>query len=331
MEPLYVSTEGMSEAEELLLSMILSFASEQLHCNWIVKDGGDVHAVIYDFTNPRTRLAWERNQSLTHPVPVVLSEELMPGLQWVLQKPIRTHNVIPLLNNLSGWMAQSVPHEPERPASYRPQADPFSSLKTRLTSVASQRLSQAGALKEVKLIIAGSVAAGKTTAIKMISDIPPIRTDVEASDHVAQLKAQTTVAMDYGEVSLMDGQKLRIYGTPGQRRYDFMSKILCRGALGLVVLLDNRVENPWSEIDYYSYVFSDLINESAMVFGVTHLDEAPVPGLEKYERYLRVLQKPWPVFPIDPRNKSDVVTVLDALVTMLEHGRRPHAISVGRH
>jgi signal recognition particle receptor subunit beta len=135
------------------------------------------------------------------------------------------------------------------------------------------------------------------------------------------------VALDYGELTLLDGKKLRLYGTPGQRRFNFMSKILCRGALGLVVLIDNRVKDPMSELDYYAAIFSDLIKESAMVVGVTHRDQAPEPGLSRYERRLQTFDKPWPVFPVDPRKKSDVIALLDALVTMLEHSRGPYAVT----
>jgi hypothetical protein len=233
MDSFYMSTEGMNEAEGMLLSMIVSFASDQLDYPWMVKAGADVHAVMYDFTNPRARMACERNRGASYPVVVALSEEALPSMQWVLQKPIRAHTLIPFLNDLSAWIRQGAPSTQDKTVSYRPEADPFSQLKSRLVSVASERLSQAGGLQEVKLIIAGSVAAGKTTAISTISDVPPVRTDVAASDYVSKMKSQTTVAMDYGECTLPDGKKLRLYGTPGQRRYDFMSKILCRGALGL--------------------------------------------------------------------------------------------------
>ena len=321
MEPLYLSTEGMPDPEHMLLSMIFSFASEQLTRDWTLRQGGDSHVVIYDFTNPRARLAWEQNRSSKHPIPVALSEDPIPNLPWVLQKPIRTQSLIPFLNQLSEWLARESPHQAEVAAPHRAQEDSFSALKKRLEAVASTRLSNAGNLQDLKLIISGSVAAGKSTAIRTISDIRPINTDVPTSDSVSLLKAKTTVAMDYGELTIGSGRKLRLYGTPGQRRFDFMSKILSRGALGLVVLIDNRVENPMAELDYYSAVFSDLVDESAMVVGVTHRDHAPEPGLDRYEWRLRALHKPWPVFPIDPRKKSDVITLLDALVTMLEHSR----------
>ena len=327
MEPLYLSIEGMIDAEQMLLSMIVSFASDQLTRTWTIQQGGTGDVVMYDISNPRARLAWERSRTLTHPIPVVLSEDPIRDVPWVLQKPVRTQRLIPFLNGLSDWMAQHGAPSSAPPAIDRPPEDPFSALKQRLGAVALTRLTQEGTLHDLKLIISGSVAAGKSTAIRTISDIPPINTDVPATDSVSILKARTTVALDYGELTITDGKKLRLYGTPGQRRFDFMSKILGRGALGLVVLIDNRVENPLAELDYYAAVFADLINQSAMVVGVTHRDQAPEPSLDRYERRLETFHKSWPVFPVDPRKKSDVVAMLDALVTMLEHSRRGYAVT----
>ena len=319
MGPLYLSTEGMPDAEQMLLSMIFSFASDRLTRDWTIRQGSDSHVVIYDFTNPRARLAWERNRASTHPIPVVLSEDPIPNLQWVLQKPLRTQSLVPFLNQLSEWMGSQGIQQSEASSTSPPQDDTFSSLKKRLVQVVSSRFSQGGNLHDLKLIIVGNVAAGKSTAIRTISDIRPVNTDVSASDSVSILKPRTTVAMDYGELSIGGGRTLRLYGTPGQRRFDFMSKILCRGALGLVVLIDNRVKAPLAELDYYSALFSDLVDQSAMVVGVTHRDQAPEPGLDRYEWRLKAFHKPWPVFSVDPRNKSDVITLLDALVTMLEY------------
>jgi len=327
MDPLNLSAEGMTDAEQMLLSMIVSFASDQLTRTWTAQQDEPGDVVIYDIANPRARLAWERNRNLPHPIPVVLAEDPIPDLPWVLQKPVRTQRLIPFLNSLSDWMAQQTVSSTAPPAADQQHEDPFGILKQRLGAVASARLAREGVLQDLKLVISGSVAAGKSTAIHTISDIPPINTDVPATDAVLILKSRTTVALDYGELTLTDGKKLRLYGTPGQRRYDFMSKILGRGALGLVLLIDNRVENPLAELDYYASIFTDLINESAMVVGVTHRDEAPDPGLDRYERRLQTFHKPWPVFPVDPRKKADVVALLDALVTMLEHSRGPYAIA----
>lgn len=69
-----------------------------------------------------------------------------------------------------------------------------------------------------KLVFAGPVGAGKTTAIQSLSDIEVVRTEANASDDVKTLKKTTTVAMDYGLMKLASGDQVRLYGTPGRAR-----------------------------------------------------------------------------------------------------------------
>jgi hypothetical protein len=99
-------------------------------------------------------------------------------------------------------------------------------------------------VQEYKLIFTGTMGAGKTTAITSISEIPPVSTDVQRSEAGDDAKLTTTAALDYGEVTLPRGDMLRLYGTPGQARFDFMWRILSEGALGVVVLVDNRRPDP---------------------------------------------------------------------------------------
>ena len=90
-------------------------------------------------------------------------------------------------------------------------------------------------MKEYKILFTGSVGAGKTTAIGQISDVPPLVTDVRNTDRSVD-KPLTTVGLDYGEFALDTGDRVRLFGTPGQSRFDFMWQILARNALGLVIL-----------------------------------------------------------------------------------------------
>ena len=92
-------------------------------------------------------------------------------------------------------------------------------------------------MSQYKVIFTGPVGAVKTTAINSIIDVPPIKTDASASDMTKSRKASTTVAMDYGIMNLAGGEKLHLYGTPGQERFDFMWDILTTGGIGLVLLL----------------------------------------------------------------------------------------------
>lgn len=89
-------------------------------------------------------------------------------------------------------------------------------------------------MKPLKLVVSGPVGAGKTTFIRALSEIPVVETDELASEAIG--KAKTTVALDYGLVTL-DELPVHLFGTPGQARFDFMWDVLVEGALGFILLV----------------------------------------------------------------------------------------------
>ncbi len=168
-----------------------------------------------------------------------------------------------------------------------------------------------------KVIFTGPVGAGKTTAIASLSDKPPISTNEAASDMTANRKSETTVAMDYGILYLDSGDALHLYGTPGQERFDFMWDILTKGGLGLMLLLDNRRKNPFGDLQFYLDAFSDFIKETGIVIGITGMDIKPQPCREEYCAEVEKHGLNIPVLEVDARNKSDVSTMLEALLFSL--------------
>ncbi|MDI1300832.1 MAG: ATP/GTP-binding protein [bacterium] len=171
-------------------------------------------------------------------------------------------------------------------------------------------------MAEIKIVITGAVGSGKTTAIQAISEIPVIATEVDASDEVREQKETTTVAMDYGELSLDDGNVLKIYGTPGQKRFSFMWEILAEGALGFVILVNNQRSSPLDDLAMYLENFEIYIKESTVVVGVTHVDEEQC-GMEKYHDYMINQGLSYPIFPIDARSPSDVKVMIEAMAAMM--------------
>jgi len=173
-------------------------------------------------------------------------------------------------------------------------------------------------MRNHKIIFTGPVGAGKTTAISAISDIPVIGTDVKAQDMTVQRKATTTVAMDYGLMELEGSDRVHLYGTPGQERFDFMWDILTQGGLGLILLLDNSRSKPLQDMRFFLGAFKPFIANQKVAIGVTRMDLAQGPALEEYHRELRQLDLSPPVFEVDARNRHDVVTLLKSLLFSLD-------------
>src|SRR5438093_9713655 len=90
----------------------------------------------------------------------------------------------------------------------------------------------------VKIVITGPFAAGKTTLIRTISEITVLSTEKDISDDTRSRKAETTVAMDFGRITIDRDLVLYLFGTPGQDRFDFMWEILGEGMLGYILLVD---------------------------------------------------------------------------------------------
>lgn len=171
-----------------------------------------------------------------------------------------------------------------------------------------------------KIIFTGPVGAGKTTAIASISDIKPIATDEYASDMTKSRKPQTTVAMDYGMIRLNDTERVHLYGTPGQERFDFMWDILTKGGIGLILLLDNTRKDPLQDMRFYTNAFRDFIEKRQMVVGVTRMDLQRSPGLVDYRQWLDSLSLDAPVFEVDARSHKDMIMMIQSLLFSLDPG-----------
>lgn len=173
-------------------------------------------------------------------------------------------------------------------------------------------------MADYKIIFAGPVGAGKTTAICAMSDTPPVRTDENASDMTVARKPQTTVALDYGTLHLASGECVHLYGTPGQERFDFMWEILAEGALGVVVLLDNTRPNPLADLQFFADSFAKLTGAKHLALGVTRMDIQPEPSLDFYRDAARKLELNVPVFEVDARERKDVSVLLRALLYSID-------------
>lgn len=110
-------------------------------------------------------------------------------------------------------------------------------------------------MQTVKMVITGPFSAGKTEFIRSISEIDVVSTERKISSDAERLKETTTVAMDFGRITVDDDLVLYLFGTPGQRRFDFMWEILSEGMLGFIVLIDSVRPETFREAKHILEIF----------------------------------------------------------------------------
>ncbi len=194
----------------------------------------------------------------------------------------------------------------------------------------------AGALSAFKILISGGFGAGKTTLVSAISEVRPLRTEEDLTSMSArhddlqgvENKTATTVAMDFGRITLGDHRVLYLFGTPGQERFWFMWDDLSYGALGAVVVADTRrLADCFASLDYFEERRLPFVVAVNCFEGAHHHDAAEVRAALDLD--LRV-----PVVLCDARELESVRNVLVTLVEHIlarmpgeSHGTRPAAVA----
>lgn len=171
-------------------------------------------------------------------------------------------------------------------------------------------------LQQYKIVFGGTMGAGKSAAINTLSDIPVVATEAMNTDTEAHAKYLTTVGIDYGEIHLEGDIKIGLYGTPGQERFDFMWPIVCKGAIGAVILIDHTRAERLQDLAFYLKAFQSYSEN--IVVGVTHLDEQDDQMLKIYRDWMAVRRCCYPLFAADARQKDDVLLMIESLIASVE-------------
>lgn len=173
-------------------------------------------------------------------------------------------------------------------------------------------------MDDYKIIFAGPVGAGKTTAITTVSETPPLKTEENMSEQGEyanmNIKTTTTMAMDYGKMSLGSGKKVHLYGTPGQKQFDFMWEILSTDGMGVVILINDTNSDGVNDLEFFIDRFSQFTANQHIVVAITHVDLNTSPSLEKYQAVLEQTGRKIPMLEVDARDHSDMTGLLDIVL-----------------
>lgn len=171
--------------------------------------------------------------------------------------------------------------------------------------------------RALKLVISGDMGAGKTTAICAIADDPPLATEVPIFGETMGDKTTTTVAFDYGSVTLDDGEVLHVYGMPGQQHFDFMRPIIAEGAMGAIVLIDATSRTMAEDCARWLRCLQSIGPDLCFVVGITKTDIAPDFSLRGIRRVVQDMGISAPILTCDARVADQCRQLLRALLAEL--------------
>jgi signal recognition particle receptor subunit beta len=167
-------------------------------------------------------------------------------------------------------------------------------------------------MQSVKVVVTGPFNSGKTTFIKAVSEITVLSTERQISDASGEGQGETTVAMDFGRITISDDVVLYLFGTPGQQRFSFMWETLSEGMLGFVVLVDALSDDSIAEAVTMIEFFRGM-SDVPFVVAANKVGADDAITLTSLRGLLGVDDNV-PLLPVDARDRESVKGVLLGLL-----------------
>ncbi|MCF6318891.1 MAG: 50S ribosome-binding GTPase [Proteobacteria bacterium] len=336
---LVISTHKLTTKTASLLRSYCHLLKPQLQSNWVINNFDDTGDVLVIDSADESAIKSKAK------IKIILSNcsnKLVfknravnqSSYTLYLSLPISSGAIIDLFNKISKLRVTTpVRKIPKRYFSIR---DSFSNLLSKLkinkkpkipTDIVTQKVRPTSLieklllsrsttkLKSLKVVFLGRPAVGKTTAITSVCK-KNLTTEVTATDSVGLLKQQTTVGIDFGEYRIDTKTNLRLFGTPGQSRYDFVQYQTIKNSDIYIILVNINSKTLQEDFTYFNDIISQTGNSNALkIIALTHVDSSNLNRTRFKQIIFNQKTLQGNIKLMDPRSKSQVQRVLEFAVS----------------
>lgn len=176
-------------------------------------------------------------------------------------------------------------------------------------------------MEEFKVLFAGPTGAGKTTAINTVSEISVVSTEVlrsslDTESVKSQLipKSTVTIGIDYGEFSFDERTRVRLYGVPGQIRFEFLWDLIHKGSSGTIILFDITSNAYTAEVKFFINRFREVLLTDRCIIGISKYSDIYSGRVTEIIDLMDDSKIDVPVVAVDIRNKEDVLKLLARII-----------------
>lgn len=338
-QKLILSTLRLDPNSAALFRSYCHLLQPQLDSRWIVNSlGGNSDVVVVDVDDDSSINIKARAKIIleNHSVKLVKTPKKIGKTHvFKLVYPVNSVSIIGVLNQISSLDEHNSP-QAEKSGAHFSFKDSFSKFMhqvgfgekdnfTNKQSSSSQSIvnklldaCQPKRIKQLKVVFLGRPGSGKTTAIGNISTSKVLTTEVNATDSVGMLKNQTTIGIDYGEYKFENKILLKLYGTPGQKRYDFVRNQIIKNADIYIVMIDLTSSHPFQELNY----FNNTINRSGIksaikMIALTHADTSKLNVSRLVKKLKDQSNGKILISVMDPRNQLESKKILKNVAELI--------------
>ena len=337
-----ISTHKLTTKTASLLRSYCHLLKPQLQSDWVINnfdDTGDVLVIDRDDEDaikPITKIKIILSNCSNELVfkKRAVNHLTQSSYTFYLPLPISSATIVGLFNKISKLkMPTPIRSTPKQPFSIR---DSFSNFMSKIKINKKLKISTGmianevkpislveklllakpnTKLKSLKVVFLGRPAVGKTTAITSICG-ENLTSEVSATDSVGLLKQQTTVGIDFGEYRLDTKTNLRLFGTPGQSRYDFVQYQTIKNSDIYIILVNINSETLQEDFSYFNDIISQTGNSNALkIIALTHVDTSSLNRAKVMQVIFKQRALQSNIKLMDPRSKSQVQRVLEFAVS----------------